>query len=100
LLRKFPVYDESVSPVKPTGEQRILQYGLHNNSFTVKQISKDSTVKSVDKPVNTEKPQTQAAEKPATKEPEKHKKSQHHAKKHREPEHKKKKKKHHRRSEE
>ena len=56
LMREFPVYDGTGKNAKPTGQKRQLQYGLRNNSFTVKQLSKDSvsinTVKaSVNPPV-------------------------------------------------
>ncbi|HWZ13811.1 MAG TPA: hypothetical protein VNW95_01135 [Mucilaginibacter sp.] len=43
LMREFPIYDGNSSGAKPTGAKRQLQYGLRNNSFTVKQLSKDST---------------------------------------------------------
>ena len=39
LMREFPVYDGNGSDAKPTGQKRLLQYGLRNNSFTVKIIS-------------------------------------------------------------
>lgn len=50
LIREFPIYNGSEKDAKPTGQKRQLQYGLRNNSFTVKQLSKDSTN------VNTAKP--------------------------------------------
>ena len=40
LLREFPLFDASA---KPNGQKRQLEYGLRDNSFTVKQVSKDST---------------------------------------------------------
>ncbi|GAC1313014.1 MAG: hypothetical protein NVSMB24_35600 [Mucilaginibacter sp.] len=43
LMREFPIYDGNSTGAKPTGAKRQLQYGLRNNSFTVKQLSKDST---------------------------------------------------------
>ncbi len=42
LIREFPIYTGSGVAAKPTGQQRKLEYGLSNNSFTVKQLSKDS----------------------------------------------------------
>ena len=42
LMREFPVYDSNTKDAKPTGEKRSFQYGLRNNSFTVKQLTKDS----------------------------------------------------------
>jgi hypothetical protein len=42
LIREFPIYDSNDSLAKPTGARRQLQYGLSRNSFTVKQLSKDS----------------------------------------------------------
>jgi len=43
FMREFPIYDGNGSEAKPTGQKRILQYGLRSNSFTVKLLSKDST---------------------------------------------------------
>ena len=43
LMREFPVYDGDNAGAKPTGQKRLLQYGLRDNSFTVKQLSTDST---------------------------------------------------------
>jgi hypothetical protein len=43
FMREFPIYDGSGKDAKPTGAKRILEYGLRSNSFTVKQLSKDST---------------------------------------------------------
>jgi len=40
FMREFPIYDKDA---KATGAKRVLQYGLRDNSFTVKQLSKDST---------------------------------------------------------
>jgi|SRR6185312_7031358 len=42
LIREFPIYDGNSAAAKPTGAKRQLQYGLRNNEFTVKQLSKDS----------------------------------------------------------
>src|SRR5471030_2556990 len=49
LMREFPIYEGNVAGAKPTGAKRLFQYGLRNNSFTVKQLSKDSTSTSGDK---------------------------------------------------
>ncbi len=43
FMREFPIYDGSGKDAKPTGAKRVLEYGLRSNSFTVKQLSKDST---------------------------------------------------------
>ncbi|HVV55264.1 MAG TPA: PliI family lysozyme inhibitor of I-type lysozyme [Mucilaginibacter sp.] len=42
FMREFPIYDGTGKDAKPTGAKRVLEYGLRNNSFTVKQLSKDS----------------------------------------------------------
>ncbi|MEO6150593.1 MAG: hypothetical protein ABIN95_00395 [Mucilaginibacter sp.] len=43
LMREFPIYDGVGDTAKLSGAKRVLQYGLRNNSFTVEQLSKDST---------------------------------------------------------
>jgi hypothetical protein len=43
LMREFPIFKGSGKDAKPTGAKRQFQYGLRNNEFTVKQLSKDST---------------------------------------------------------
>lgn len=43
FMREFPIYDGNGKDAKPTGQKRLLQYGLRNNEFTVQQLSKDST---------------------------------------------------------
>jgi len=43
LIREFPIYDGNTSAAKLTGAKRQLEYGLRSNSFTVTQLSKDST---------------------------------------------------------
>ncbi|WP_461451996.1 hypothetical protein [Mucilaginibacter sp.] len=43
LMRQFALYDGTGKDAKPNGQKRLLQYGIRNNEFTVKQISKDST---------------------------------------------------------
>ena len=51
FIREFPIYDGNGKDAKPTGAKRVLQYGLRSNSFTVSQLSKDSTDKKDSKPV-------------------------------------------------
>jgi len=53
FMREFPIYDGDSKDAKPTGAKRLLQYGLRNNEFTVQQISKDSTAKSITKTIAT-----------------------------------------------
>ena len=43
FMREFPIYESNDKDAKATGAKRVLQYGLRDNSFTVKQLSKDST---------------------------------------------------------
>ena len=43
LMRQFNIYEGSGKQAKLTGQKRVFQYGLRNNEFTIKQISKDST---------------------------------------------------------
>ena len=43
FMREFPIYDGNGKDAKPTGQKRILEYGLRGNNFTVKQLSTDST---------------------------------------------------------
>lgn len=43
FMREFPIYNGIGKDAEATGAKRVLQYGLHNNEFTVKQLSKDST---------------------------------------------------------
>lgn len=43
FMREFPIYDGNGANAKATGAKRVLEYGLRDNSFTVKQLSKDST---------------------------------------------------------
>ncbi|MDO3644063.1 hypothetical protein [Mucilaginibacter sp. L3T2-6] len=45
LIREFPIYDGNSKAAKPTGAKRQFEYGLRNNEFTIKQLSKDSTDK-------------------------------------------------------
>lgn len=43
LIREFPVYDGKGKDAKPTGQTKILQYGLRNGEFSVKDISAADT---------------------------------------------------------
>lgn len=43
FMREFPIYDGDGKDAKPTGQKRVLEYGLRSNNFTVKQLSTDST---------------------------------------------------------
>jgi len=45
FMREFPVYDGNGKDAKPTGQKRLLQYGLRDNEFTVQQINTDTTSK-------------------------------------------------------
>jgi hypothetical protein len=51
FYREFPLYDGTGAQAKANGQKRLLEYGLRNNSFTVKQVSKDSTKAGAVKPV-------------------------------------------------
>ncbi len=107
FMRKFPVYDGNSKDAKPTGQKRLLQYGLRGNEFTVEQISKDSTAKTThvataSKPEvkSTETKKTSSSEKHSSKKSSSEKKSskrrkKHHAEEQRSSLHHKKKKKHH-----
>jgi hypothetical protein len=45
LIREFPAYDGEGKKAKPTGKNRVLQYGIRDNVFTVKDITPvDSTL--------------------------------------------------------
>ncbi|WP_448702712.1 hypothetical protein ACFGVR_10200 [Mucilaginibacter sp. AW1-3] len=93
LVRQFPVYDGNGADAKPTGKTKILQYGISDNTFTVKDISAvDSTQTTATKPVETAVVKTKTTGKPAK---EKHTESKKKKKK-TEEHHTKKKKKHHR----
>jgi hypothetical protein len=88
FIREFPIYEGSGALAKPTGAKRKLEYSLSNNSFNVKQLSKDSTTVK-DKPVI--KPTVQKPVEEKSTQTKKTKKKHHKAEVH-----KKKKKKHHR----
>jgi hypothetical protein len=45
LIREFPAYEGEGKEAKPTGKKRVLQYGIRDNVFTVKDITPiDSTL--------------------------------------------------------
>jgi len=73
LIREFPIYDGNGKDAKTTGAKRQLLYGLRNNSFTVKQLSKDSTNVTSAKPVKITAVQNSQPKKKITSE-KKHKK--------------------------
>jgi hypothetical protein len=66
FMREFPVYDGNGKDAKATGQKRVLEYGLRNNSFTVKQLSKDSTDNSTVKPIAKETVKASTPEKKTT----------------------------------
>ncbi len=83
FMREFPIYDSNDKDAKATGAKRVLQYGLRDNSFTVKQLSKDSTdVKTttpVAQPVKAATTTKSTTKKSKKHTPEKkHKKKKHH----------------------
>lgn len=97
FMREFPIYDGTGKDAKPTGQKRLLQYGLRNNEFTVEQISKDSTAKTTTtgaavKPVaaTTQSEKSSSSEKSTAS-----KKKKHHTEEQTTSHHKKKKKHHH-----
>ncbi|MGI4749736.1 MAG: hypothetical protein ACRYFB_03795 [Janthinobacterium lividum] len=47
LMREFPVFDGNGSTAKPTGNKRVLKYGLRSNSFTVKTVEQENPQKAV-----------------------------------------------------
>ena len=96
LVRQFPVYDGNGHDAKPTGKTKILQYGISDNTFTVKDISAVDTTKAQ---ASSHKPAVEAvvsksktADKPAKEKHVEAKKKKKKAEEH----HAKKKKKHHR----
>jgi len=101
LMRRFDIYEGSGKDAKSPGQKRVFQYGLRNNEFTIKQISKDSTnvketvIASTPAPVKNQTEEKHSSSKSSHKE--KHSSSK--KKKHKEEEHKstshKKKKRHH-----
>ncbi len=91
FIREFPIYTGNGKDTKTTGQKRQLEYGLRNNSFTVKQLSKDSVDKSpVKQSVVSAAPQKVVAKKETTSAKKskkhtiqkKHKKKKHHRRRH------------------
>jgi hypothetical protein len=85
FMREFPVYDGNGKEAKPTGQKRVLEYGLRSNNFTVKQLSKDSTTAANSPVKESVKPSTPAKEQQTTTKKskkhtteKKHKKKKHH----------------------
>jgi hypothetical protein len=92
FMREFPIYDGNDKEAKPTGQKRILEYGLRGNNFTVKQLSTDST----DNKTTTTKATATSATKSSSNSEKKETTSKKKSKKHTEEKRtKKKKKKHH-----
>jgi hypothetical protein len=84
LMREFPIFDGNGKDAKPTGQKRELQYGLRNNSFTVKQLNKDSTNVSAVKPVVSQSVKKASSDNDqTTKKSKKHTPEKKHKKKHR-----------------
>jgi len=90
FMREFPIYDGAGNDAKATGAKRTLEYGLRNNDFTVKQLSKDSTDNKSDNnsPATTKKTNSDQKQSTSSKSEKKSSKKQSTEKKH------KKKKKH------
>jgi hypothetical protein len=85
LVRAFPAYDGEGKNAKPTGKKRILQYGIRDNAFTVKDVTPiDSTLLNKPEPKDSVKKLGNTVVKPAKSESKKssaHKK-EHHTVKH------------------
>ena len=83
LMREFPIYDGKGKDAKPTGQKRLLQYGLRDNSFTVKQLSKDSVSVAKVKPTGSSatKSHTSGSTKKSEEKPKKHTEEKKHKKK-------------------
>ncbi len=83
FMREFPIYAGNDKDSKASGAKRMLQYGLRDNSFTVKQLSKDSTDAKTSKPavqpVKNNAATSKSTSKPSKKQPaeKKHKKKKH-----------------------
>ena len=99
FMREFPVYDGNGKDAKPTGQKRLLQYGLRNNEFTVEQLSKDSTAKttaaSTASKSTLSSSEKKSSKKSSSSEKSSSKKKKHHSEEQSSSSHKKKKKHHH-----
>lgn len=51
LMREFPIYDGNSADAKLTGQKRLLEYAMRDNSLSAKQVSTDSTTVAKAKPV-------------------------------------------------
>jgi hypothetical protein len=67
FMREFPIYNGNGKDAKETGAKRVLEYGLFNNNFTVKQLSKDSTDNSKPTKVVAKEPVKPAPQKKTSK---------------------------------
>lgn len=83
FIREFPIYDGSGKEAKTTGQKRKLEYSINSNSFTVKQLSKDSTSVNQKSTAQQSAQKASGDKKPQTKKAEKKKKTEVHKKKHR-----------------
>jgi hypothetical protein len=99
FMREFPIYGGNTKDAKPTGQKRLLQYGLRNNEFTVEQVSKDSAATTSTPASKPATPSTETKRSSSKKSPSSEKKSskkkKHHSEEHTSSHHKKKKKHHH-----
>jgi hypothetical protein len=88
LVREFPIYEGSGTAAKPTGQKMKLEYGLRDNSFTVKQLSDNfantAAVKTtIQNPLPKEKSEKPKKEtKKEVKKKKKHHEEEHHKVKH------------------
>jgi hypothetical protein len=84
LIRTFPAYDGEEKNARPTGKKRVLQYGIRDNAFTIKDITPvDSTLATKPTAKDTvKKKQVVVAEKKETKRKSTAHKSKTHKKEH------------------
>jgi hypothetical protein len=80
LIREFPIYDGNTVSAKPTGAKRQLEYSLHGNDFTVKQLSRDSVSVREAQPVIKK---SDSEKKHVSRKSRKHKETKHSKRKHR-----------------
>jgi hypothetical protein len=85
FIREYPIYSGSGQDAKITGQKEKLEYSLRSNSFTVKELSKDTiSSKTPDKTaVADKKPTEEKHTTKAKKAEKKHHKTEKHKKKHR-----------------
>ncbi len=65
LLRTYTIYDGDNAAAKPTAEKRTLAYSFHNNDFSVKQLSTDSTSAKTSADIQAQPAETAPADKNA-----------------------------------